>query len=69
MRGDYRREEDQSRGYFGWYMTTRDDCIEGAWFCIVYVIGALDIREDLEHRLVGVTDEGSYCVLLRPEGL
>ncbi len=29
----------------------------------------LDIREDLEHRLVGVTDEGSYCILLRPEGL
>ncbi len=40
---------------------TRDDCIEGAWFCIVYVVG-LDIREDLEHRLVGVTDEGSYCI-------
>ena len=36
---------------------------------IVYVIGALDMREDLEHRLVGVTDGGSYCILLRPEGL
>jgi hypothetical protein len=49
-------------------MKTRDDCIEGAWFCIVYVIGAWDIREDLEHRLVGVTDERVltvYCLDLK----
>lgn len=49
---------------------TTDDCIEGAWFCIVYVIrGFRHLGKTLEHRLVGVTDEGSHCILLRPEGL
>ena len=67
MRGDYSYAEDMSWGS----TRVRDiySCIEGALVLYDLCNRGLGIREDLEHRLVGVSDEGSHCILLRPVGL
>ena len=47
-----------------------DDCHRGSM--LLYSLcneGLRHLGKTLEHRLVGVTDEGSHCILLRPEGL
>ena len=69
MRGDYSYAEDMSWGSTRYVIYTAVSREHGSIVLYDLCNRGLGIREDLEHRLVGVSDEGSHCILLRPVGL